>query len=303
MSDLQVPSLYSKADVEFIFHAYRHIFGDADEAVFDYLGFRPRRAWSHLTTDFRSASYEQCLELHLYSESLHTRGLPPSEEAELLKKKCSEVGAGYSLGICPWTDNLLFESFRTEKSDIVMVIGHDWYPIAAGRLAESGLYVAGLHHTPKYQRWCPEAFFDAADGPVVLFMNLYPDFRPPGSKKTGPLPAVRELSYSDCVKGITAAIRAVEKRYQSVKLVSWGVPAWSALVEYVTAGVIAKGLKQQASRGTGQPLTLFGLEYLPLAHPSFASNQNKAHLVDGYDAMRLGSPLFASSLKVKPRCF
>lgn len=286
-------SLYRETDFERIVGAYKHIFSNVTPGFEHYLDFERNRQWSFLTTDFRRVTYARSLELHQRSEAIHSSSDSAPAKAAALSDASKELETGFSLGICPWTDNLLLESFDEKKEDLTLVVGHDWYPVGAGILAESGLHVQGLHHTPKYRHWCPAGFFDRSHPSVTLFLNLYPDYRGPTASKTGKVPK-GGLTYAECVFGFQQLLKSLDKRYKRVQIVSWGAYAWNEFAPHVSDMGSVKNLKAQMAASVGKRLRLFEHDYLPMAHPSFASNHNRAHLSEGFRAMGLGTPGFAN---------
>ncbi|MFG6412700.1 hypothetical protein ACG02S_02190 [Roseateles sp. DC23W] len=286
-------NLYLESQFQKITCAYSHIFSNLTPGFEGYLDFGRSRPWSFLTTDFRRVSYARSLELHKRSEAIHSSRDSAEAKASALSNASRELETGFSVGICPWTDSLLLETFDSKKDELTIVVGHDWYPVGAGVLAESGLHVQGLHYTPKYQHWCPAGFFDPKHPSVTLFLNLYPDYRGPLAAKTGKIPKGGGLTYAQCVAGFQELLRSLNKQYKRVQIVSWGAYVWNEFAPYVADLGSMKNLKAQMAASMGRPLKLFERDYLPMAHPSFASNHNRAHLSEGFRALGLGTPGFA----------
>lgn len=286
-------NLYLEPQFEKIVDAYKCIFSNITPGFERYLDFARSRQWSFLTTDFRRVTYSRSLELHQRSEAIHSSVDSATAKASALSDASRELETGFSIGICPWTDNLLLESFDANKDELTLVVGHDWYPVGAGMLSESGLRVQGLHHTPKYQHWCPAGFFDPGHPSVTVFLNLYPDYRGPLASKTGKVPK-GGLTYAQCVVGFQELLASLNKQYKRVQILSWGAYAWTEFAPYVSDLGVLKSLKAQMAASVGKPLKLFGRDYLPMAHPSFASNHNRAYLSEGFRAMGLGLPGFTT---------
>ena len=258
-----------------------------------------KREWSYVTTDFHSATYDRLEGLNDRTIKIdENTALTKAEKGEALREASREFGVGFSLGICPWTDNLLHKTFALGKDRLIILLGHDWYPIVPIDRPNSDrpLEIVGLHQVPKYKPAAPQLVF-TEKSPVVLFLNLYPDYRPPGSRTTGILPK-SAYSYEDCLLGLDAVISSVKSRYQSIDLISWGANTWGALRERVTHGVKQKGIMNQAREQGGEVLKFntssIELPYLPMAHPSFDSNFrrdfHRRHVSDGFSAMGLGRP-------------
>lgn len=290
---------YDRNQVEKILGAYRTLFPDTGGELATYWDTGRKRDWSYVTTDFHSATYDKLADLHARTLNIDAdTKLGFHEKGEALRKASREVGVGFSLGICPWTDNLLHETYAPEKDRLIILLGHDWYPIVpiVRPTSDLPLAVEGLHHVPKYQAAAPQLVF-TKQSPVVLFLNLYPDYRPPGTRSTGPLPK-GAYSYKDCLLGLDAVIAAVNSRYQSIDLISWGANTWHALGKRVTHDGKQGGIMNQARERGGKLLKFNSsghqLPYLPMAHPCFRPNFGQPfhlrHVFEGFAAMGLGRP-------------
>ena len=256
------------------------------------------RPWSFITTDFHRADADRLIELHQRSTLISERGFSKEDRGEALREASRVLDVGLSLGVCPWTDNLLIETYdpSAPHRDLVVLVGHDWYPIGESLPLESPLWIQGLHHVDKYRRWCPESFFARdRNRPVIFFLNFYPDFRRPGASKTGVL---RErdgcLPYWECMDGLKEVLRLLTPKFERTSIISWGAPVWSALRELVDGGVRRRQLGEQ--QATGGLLSIAGHPYLPMAHPSFGTNQRKPYLQAMYGQLGLGRPGFELSI-------
>lgn len=293
---------YNRNQVEEILRAYRTLFPDTGGELARYWDTGRQREWSYVTTDFHSATYDKFKELAARTDTIYEdMTLGKLEKGEALRNASIEVGVGFSLGICPWTDNLLHETYAPEKDRLIILLGHDWYPIVPIVRKDETRYdtplgVEGLHHVPKYKTAAPQLVF-TNESPVVLFLNLYPDYRPPGAKTTGSLPK-GSYSYKDCLRGLDAVIASVSSRYPSIDLISWGANTWGALGKRVRHDGKQKGIMSQARELGGKVLKFNSsghqLPYLPMAHPSFDSNFRQdfhlRHVFNGFAAMGLGKP-------------
>lgn len=290
---------YDRNQVEKILGAYRTLFPDASGELARYWDTGRQREWSYVTTDFHSATYDKFADLHARTIKIdEDKTLGKAEKGEALRIASKEFGVGFSLGICPWTDNLLNETYTPEKNRLIILLGHDWYPIVPidRPSSDKPLEVQGLHHVPNYKPGAPQLVF-TNKSPVVLFLNLYPDYRPPGARTTGPLPK-GSYSYNECLRGLDAVIASVSSRYQSIDLISWGANTWGALGKRVTHEGKRKGIMNQAREQSGKVLKFNSsgrqLPYLPMAHPCFDSNFRRdfhlCHVFDGFAAMGLGKP-------------
>jgi hypothetical protein len=290
---------YDRSQVETILEAYRTLFPNTGGELARYWDTGRKREWSYVTTDFHSATYDKFEDLQARTIKIdETKSLGTAEKGDALRKASREVGVGFSLGVCPWTDNLLHETYASGKDRLIILLGHDWYPIVPINRPNSDrpLAVEGLHHVPKYMPAVPDLVF-TKESPVVLFLNLYPDYRPPGTTTTGSLPK-GAYCYEDCLLGLDAVIASVKPRYRSIDLISWGANTWGPLSERVTDEGKQKGIMNQALKQSGKVLKFktsnMELPYLPMAHPSFYPNFKRnfhlKHVLDGFSAMGLGRP-------------
>lgn len=296
--DRPVPRAYRPDEVEQIITAYRELFpvSEITPALRSYWGLERKRPWSYITTDFHQAAARTLLMLHEESAAITARRLNKQAQGEALRTASQRLGVGFSIGVCPWTDNLLFETYKPRSAwhELIILVGHDWYPIGESPPLESPLWVQGLHHVPKYQRYCPTSFFGPPEKrPVILFLNFYPDFRRPGAPLKGLMPQRNNsLPYSGCMAGLKEILRILRPKFARTRIISWGT-AWSAMSQLVDGGPITRKIVDQQNEATGEVLSVDGVPYFPMAHPSFGTNQNKAHLLSGYANLGLGLPEFA----------
>lgn len=299
--------IYTPQRVARIQQAYRSIFPKITPELADYWGFERRRPWSCLTTDFHAATYAKLQSLHQQVRAIDDMGLTFDAKGQALRDAALALGVGYSIGISPWTDNLLDRTYSNDADKVVILLGHDWYPIVPdARPAGTPLMATdSLHAVERYWPGAPETVLEGRT--VGLFVNLYPDYRPPGDPKCGSLHKY-EFSYAQCLHGLDAMLVQVRQRFQQVQLVSWGSNVWTALAPRVQAraGVL---LSEQVSQAPGQVLTIElggqSLPYLPLMHPGHWGNFGRAyhlrHVKAGYAAMALGLPGLSTSTSGRAR--
>jgi hypothetical protein len=290
--------LYSPQEVTAIQGAYRAIFPNITPELASYWGLERERPWSCLTSDFHTTSYGQLHALHEEVRLIDRRSLDAFGKGAALRAASSQLGVGFSIGLCPWTDHLLGETYGDEKDTLTIIIGHDWYPIVVADRPVSGSPLGSedsLRGMQGYWPAAPQAVFDAET--VGLFFNLYPDYRPPADKKCGRLTGYG-YSYEQCLSGVDAMMNAISKRFRLVQLISWGSPVWDALLPRVRRVAPGTLLSKHIQAAQGVPLTLeLGgrlLSYLPLMHPghwgNFGRPYHLRHLKHGFSAMDLGLP-------------
>lgn len=287
--------LYERGGVEQILTAYKDIFPSIGAPLSRYWGLGRERPWSYVTTDFHRATYEQLKLLHDCTRAIDAMGLATDEKGAALRDASIACGVGFSMGVCPWTDHLLLKTYSPEKKSLTILLGHDWYPIVVESRERSDSPLRNgdaLHYTPKYKPAAPAAIFDGST--VGLFLNLYPDYRPPGDGKCGALHRYG-ISYEECLDGLDAIVGAASARFQTIRIISWGANVWAAMRARARK---APPLTLMAyARGRPGEILMFKaagreIEYLPIAHPSHAGNFHQAahlsHVNLGFEAMGLG---------------
>lgn len=294
--------LYSADEVAHVLHAYRSIFPRITPELVDYWGLQRGRPWSYVTSDFHDVTFEKLKVIHERTLEIDRKGLGEQARGSALRDAALSTGVGYSIGISPWTDNLLARTYSDKKDSVVILVGHDWYPIVTGDRPSGTPLMSwdSLHEVERYWPGAPQAVLD---GTVVgLFVNLYPDYRPPGDPKCGNL-AKYGYSYKQCLQGLDALVIEVRKRFKQVRVISWGSNVWSALLPRVAnhrPSVLLSTAVQETS-GRVHSIALGGQElpYLPVMHPGHWGNFGRAahlrHVKAGYAALELGLPGLSDS--------
>jgi len=294
--------LYDLCEVQQILAAYQALFpiGEITPALRAYWDWERARPWSSLTTNFHSATVDSLRALHDASLEIESRAragfLSASDKGFELKAASQRHGVGFSIGVNPWTDNLLWRTFDPApgagREHLVVVVGHNWYPVGAGLDPESPMLDQGLHHTAKYHGPCPEAFFKPQrNAPTVFFLNLFPDFTAPDARKLGQIKDTNALSYPDCVKGLTEVLRVLAPKFERTSVISWGGATWDHMRPVAEPLVGKIGVKKNARSAPGRILKFLGFDYLAMSHPSMP-NQVDEHLRRGFAALGLGRPMF-----------
>jgi hypothetical protein len=300
--------IYSPESVAQIQHAYRSIFPKITPELAAYWGLDRQRPWSCLTTDFHEATFAKLQDLHARTREIDRMGLTFEAKGRALRGASLDLGVGFSIGISPWTDNLLARTYSDEKDNAVILLGHDWYPIVPDERPSGTPLLAtdSLHHVERYWPGAPETVLEGRT--VGLFVNLYPDYRPPGDPKCGNLRQYG-YSYAQCLAGLDAMMTEVGKRFKQVQLVSWGSNVWAALLPRVHSVrqniLLSDFMRETPGRLLALELGGRNVPYLPLMHPGHWGNFGRAyhlrHVKAGYQAMNLGLPSMASSTSGRTR--
>lgn len=299
-------AIYSEDQVAHILNVYRSIFPSISPELADYWGLNRQRTWSCLTTNFHQATYEKLHALHLQAQEIDGMDLDFQKKGDALRDAALGLDVGYSIGITPWTDHLLSQTYSDDKNSVVILLGHDWYPIVPdGRPSGTPLGASdSLHHVESYWPAAPEAVLEGDT--VGFFFNLYPDYRPPGDPKCGRLTQYG-YTYAQCLAGVDAMVDALSKRFEHIQLISWGSNVWDALLCRV-AGAAPKTLLSKhigSAPGMVQTIELAGrrLRYLPLMHPghwgNFGRPYHLRHVKAGFAELDLGLPGMSASTRNK----
>jgi len=234
-----LPDRYSFEDASRLLSLYRRLFPQESKhwgSLGTYWDFPRSRQWSRLTTDFHTVSMEE-----ICSFDAARRAWSPTGEAQEKGKSLSDLasahGCGYSLGISPWTDSALHATVTPDTKSMVMLVGHDWYPIVPKRgpvEARPPLDIFPLLDStdPQWSGYADgipsaEAFRRAGVG--LLFLNLVPDFRPPGMTAEKAFPFSPGFGYPECLSGLLAALNSTQAVFPLLGLITWGSPAWELL--------------------------------------------------------------------------
>jgi hypothetical protein len=262
-------SYYSANEVESILGAYRRLVPTIDAPLRRYWDLDHERDWSCLVSDFENIGAGQLAGFHQALAQAPTSWTSPVEHGEWLRGTSREHGVGFSLGISPWTDDLILRTFQEATREVVLVVGHDWYPIVnPAYTPRSPLVRFSLLDEAIYARAVPVTrALEAGIG--LLFINLYPDFRPPCDETTGKMP----IKYGPYVDGLLALCSAAGQNFRLRGVVSWGGPVWEAL-QMRLGRDLRSGLwymvQQVQSRRTPLSLPVADgvVPYYPFLHPS-----------------------------------
>lgn len=290
---------YSRDDVNLIREAYQHIFGTVGAELRQYWDLDRRREWGCLTSDFHQSTFEQYEAASRLALEVEEAEHDPVQRGAALRDVTRTTGVGLSIGVCPWTDHGLFQTYRRNrhKGRLTIVVGHDWYPIVPQRAArphpvDVPLWrYAGLRGLTKYIQVgaVPTAIMDNDE--LLLFVNFKPDFRPPNVPVKGPFDP-----YDRCAEGFSALVAAASREFQ-VRVISWGADVWKLLARQVDGMRKPLGVcvHARAEQNFGRPLDLMcgatAVPYLPLAHPCDRRNfddHHAAHAHEGFLRMGLG---------------
>lgn len=224
---------YTPDEFKLIGDAYRHIFGAIGPNLRAYWDLDRKRPWGCLTTDFERATFGQHEEATRRALEIEQTVFDPLLRGRALRDVTRQTGVGLSLGVCPWTDHGLLQTYarNQHKRRLTIILGHDWYPIVPERehkmhpvdapLRRSG----GLHDLKAYinRGAVPAAIMDKSE--LLLFLNFHPDFRPPNTPVEGPF-----NPYGRSAEGFGAVIQAITREFK-VQVISWSGPVWEALSE------------------------------------------------------------------------
>lgn len=285
--------LYVEEEVAKILEAYRALFPKNNIKKYrldEFWDFGPQHrahTWSCLTTNFLVANFNDFNHLHEMWQGVNRNGTP-DEIAKQLRGMSNQTHVGYSIGLSPWTDRLLLDTFCREKTKkIFIILGHDWYPIVSKEKPQK-IYIA---ETPLEVHVEEKRYLDFVPNrarprhrteTAVLFLNFYPHFRPPSEDKEGRLKAkwMENCSYSKCRTALIDICRVIlESEFQIVGVLSWSSPVWSELRNSVQP--VVEGDVKEVSLGQFDQLNLTvdgtRIPYYPFPHPCRAGNFGAGH--------------------------
>lgn len=253
--------LYSAQEIDFILGAYQKLFPDSKSpALRRHLDLDRRRPWSLLTTDFHQVNSSIIEGYHMEREQLQLEGLTYEEAGQLLQKLCRKhptIKISGSLGISPFTDEILLKTFQPDINQVWAIIGHDWYTIIPNQALEGDCIRFGSAHlvesrSPRrrypiytenpYYKW---AGYYRLSLPTnlpsyicLLFLNLIPDLRPPlaskENRKEGQFPFNNSglMGYPECVDGTVKLLSSLSANLELSAILCWGAPVRDAISRY-----------------------------------------------------------------------
>ncbi|MCF1369266.1 hypothetical protein LH704_21100 [Burkholderia cenocepacia] len=292
---------YAPAEAQGIIEAYREIFPRITPELACYWDLERTRAWSYLTSDFHRAKLCEYEAFSVAVEKLQgeARNLPAAELAERMIALCRIHDLGFSFGIGPWTDHALHRTYaRAAGRRLIIIVGHDWYPIVPKRMGEPHplnwpMRQDGLHRMPEVLPGREKLYYAAVTEPLLsgdlgtlLFVNIFPDYRAPEERTTGKVKA----GYAGCLEGFEALLAATRPHYSpdDVTIMSWGMMPWELLKQRTPVrrpGTIMEITEQLAGEILEFRTRGHAYRYLPVAHPSERRN---AHIDFHLDHIRLG---------------
>jgi hypothetical protein len=175
---------YSRQESEQIFKSYQALWPNIPPQLEKFLDVNKERPWSVLTSDFHTTFY---VNLQTFHQSLGAvdYSTKPSELGIALAALSRAHNTGFSHGFSPWTDAMLLETFSSKTRRLLIILGHDWYPIVThdyDPTAKKGYAALSplIHQSPRdeYPHALPDSLTAHPDR-AILFLNLFPDFRPP----------------------------------------------------------------------------------------------------------------------------
>jgi hypothetical protein len=275
---------YTVEEVERLLQLYRRLFPNTDGGSWDqvakYWDFGRSRQWSCLTTNFHAVTPDQIRNFDA-ARRLWCESDNPEEDARALAGLAREHRCGYSVGISPWTDSALHATVTADTKELIVVVGHDWYPI----IPKKGEVEARppMNFFPMldsaYPQWqgyadgMPKAEDFCRAGIGLLFLNLVPDFRLPNTSADGTFPFKdpSAFGYPHCAKGFREALTLAQTNFRILDVVTWGGPVWKELrCLAADTGAATLAVTEAAERGGAKgfswPLAQHTMRIHPFPH-------------------------------------
>lgn len=314
---------YDRQEAQRIIEAYREIFPRITPELARYWDFGRTRPWGYLTSDFHRATLSEYEAFSVAVEKLEGEArknhpMPAAELAARMIALCETHNLGFSFGICPWTDHALHRTYgKATGRRLVVIVGHDWYPIVPKRVLEPHslswpMRQDGLHRIREVLPGRAERYFVAVTNPLLsgelgtlLFVNIYPDYREPEERTTGKVRA----GYDGCLEGFEALLEATRPHYRpnDVTIISWGAMPWDLLKPRTPVnrpGMIMEVTEQLAGEILELRTMGHAYKYLPVAHPSEGRNAPIAfhldHVRSGLANLGFGVPMSAPTPRPRP---
>lgn len=268
---------YTEEETQHILAAYNQLFDEPTAELLKFMDLSRKRAWSCLTSDFRTLTFEKVREFDRQINDLSLSSKSTREIGECLVDLSRSAGVGYSMGLCPWTDYLLLNTFKKTSKEILIVVGHNWYPIVTKNkcyVADSPLNQDNPTCDWMYAKALPTQLFNDPDL-AILFVNLNPDFLPPGDNKTG------DTDTAQFIPGFAGLCKSVSKVFRIKAVFSWGSPVWQSLLKCLKSGrafPISTNVGVAVSeRNLALSFDELEMKYYPFLHPSSPSFHGKEH--------------------------
>ncbi|MFI5251441.1 MAG: hypothetical protein ACHQQQ_03320 [Bacteroidota bacterium] len=268
------PSGYEEWEIDKIITAYRDVFNvydpESGEVLKKYYWentkFEGNNQWELLTSDFtverndfkkNLLQFDKSYREFLKNNSKIFSTLCPKKIGEklleLFPTNSSTSKIGFSIGICPKTDDLLLESYKPHEPEreIIIVLGHNWYPIVTKNkelpfppLTGESVFECTRNYK-KYGRYFDQRLLDKF---VVLYLNLYPHFLPPGDPTTGAVSAPVLEKYLCHFENLC---RIIQKRRNIQGIITWGAPVYEQIrtlfIPEIKSKYMIKGVTKAAT--------------------------------------------------------
>jgi hypothetical protein len=245
---------YTGQQIDFILGAYRRLFPNPkNPALRKHLDLDRYRPWSLLTTDFHQVNSSIIEEYHKEREQVRLEGLPYEEAGQVLQKLCRKYPSiSGSLGISPWTDEILLYTFKPNIQQVWAIVGHDWYSIIPKSALKGNRIRSGSSFliesrsplrrypiytkNPYYRKWADyrSSLLIPPSNTCLLFLNLVPDLRPPGveTEHTFPFGNSGLLDYGECVEGTINLLSSLPTDIELSRILCWGGKVRDAISRY-----------------------------------------------------------------------
>ncbi|TGK23585.1 hypothetical protein [Leptospira stimsonii] len=233
---------YSKEQIEQIISKYNLIFkdclseyvtyADIESRVYDKLGYLP-----FITSDF-TQSLDQFDENEVKIIELRNRLEKKNQEGRIdnsnweevvkdeirdLSELINETKIGTSIGLNKYADDLILNWNEKQTGvELVIIIGHDWYPLIGSDYTFESLFE--VFPINKKENKYAQCLYDySIEKNLVLLFNLIPGYRFPYSFTSGKFleDQIYKRKAQELVRLINKLMRE-NKQFSKIKIVTWG---------------------------------------------------------------------------------
>lgn len=140
-------------------------------------------------------------------------------EFDALYQLINNTEIGTSIGLNKFSDDLIFQWKGDNESKLLIMIGHDWYPIVTEKYVFPSLFEIYSINDKKNGYWQLLDGFDFRNDLVLLF-NLIPGYRKPYAYTSGGI--FESDLYRAKAQQLIELINSLKVNFNHIKIIIWG---------------------------------------------------------------------------------